>query len=201
MTVGVGFTVIVKVYGVPSQLLADGVTVIDATASVVPVFKPVKLEIFPVPEAAKPIDALLFVQEYVVPETLKLEVKLTAVVAVFTQIASSATASTVGVGFTVTNTGSVPTQPLASVSVNVYVVVTGLLVTFDATKATPFTTLLSHAKVATPVPVKVTFSALQTVWSAPAFGVGKALIVMVAVPVKVLEQVDVASVTETNVMV
>jgi hypothetical protein len=61
-TVVEGFTVIVKVRGVPTQPLAVGVTVIVAITGVVPVFVAVKVGIFPVPLAASPIVGSLFVQ-------------------------------------------------------------------------------------------------------------------------------------------
>ena len=56
-------TVIVKVSAVPSHPLADGVTVIVAIMSVVPLFETAKLGILPVPEAARPIPVLSFTQE------------------------------------------------------------------------------------------------------------------------------------------
>ena len=52
---------IVKVCGVPGQPLPVGVTVIVAVIGVVPVLVAVKLAIFPVPFAAKPIAVLLLV--------------------------------------------------------------------------------------------------------------------------------------------
>lgn len=60
VTVGVGFTVIVKVLGVPGQPLAVGVTVIVATTGLVPLLVAVKEEIFPLPLAPKPMDGVLF---------------------------------------------------------------------------------------------------------------------------------------------
>lgn len=61
-TVGVGFTVIVKLCGVPVQVAAVGVTVIVAVCTVVPVLVAVKLGILPVPPAASPMLVLLLVQ-------------------------------------------------------------------------------------------------------------------------------------------
>ena len=61
-TVGIGFTVIVKLLGVPGQLLAVGVTVMVATTGAVPGFWAVKLAILPVPLAARPMDGWLLVQ-------------------------------------------------------------------------------------------------------------------------------------------
>ena len=71
-------------------------------------------------------------------------------------------ASTVGVGFTVTSTWSVLTQPLAFVTDNVYVVVTAAFVLFDATKGTLFETLLFQEYVSLPEAANVTFDPLQT---------------------------------------
>ena len=62
LTVGVGFTVMVKLVDPPVQPLADVITVIVAVIGVVPLLMAVKEEISPVPEAAKPILVLLFVQ-------------------------------------------------------------------------------------------------------------------------------------------
>ena len=61
-TVGVGFTVMVKVRGVPLQLFDTGVTVIVATTGVLLVLVAVNVPILPVPLAARPIEVLLFVQ-------------------------------------------------------------------------------------------------------------------------------------------
>ena len=59
-----GLTTIVNVCVFPGQALIKGVTVIVAVIGVAPVFVAVNDAIFPVPLAAKPIDVLLFVQEY-----------------------------------------------------------------------------------------------------------------------------------------
>ena len=52
----------VKLVDPPVQPLADVITVIVAVIGVVPLLMAVKEEISPVPEAAKPILVLLFVQ-------------------------------------------------------------------------------------------------------------------------------------------
>lgn len=70
-----GFTVIVKVIGVPLQLFElvnIGVTVIVATTGEFPEFVAVNEAIFPKPEATNPIDVVELVQLYVVvpPELL-----------------------------------------------------------------------------------------------------------------------------------
>ena len=65
-TVAVGFTVMVNVIGVPTQLTAPlvkvGVTVIVATIGVVVALVAIKVGIFPVPLAAIPIDGVLLTQ-------------------------------------------------------------------------------------------------------------------------------------------
>ena len=64
-TVGIGFTVMVNVIGVPGQvtpLLKFGVTVIVATCGTLVALMAVKLAILPAPAAARPILVLLFVQ-------------------------------------------------------------------------------------------------------------------------------------------
>ena len=66
VTVAVGFTVIVNVDGVPTQLTAPfvyvGVTVIVVVTGAVVKLVAVKLLILPVPLAAKPMLVVLFVQ-------------------------------------------------------------------------------------------------------------------------------------------
>ena len=61
-TVGVGFTVIVKLCGLPLQPLATGVTVMVAVTTLLPPFNAVNAGILPVPEAARFMLLLLFVQ-------------------------------------------------------------------------------------------------------------------------------------------
>ena len=64
-TVGIGFTVIVNVIGVPGQvivLVKFGVTVMVATCGVVPVLIVVNEAILPAPAAARPMLVLLLVQ-------------------------------------------------------------------------------------------------------------------------------------------
>ena len=65
-TIGVGFTVIVKVWDGPEQftllLLNVGVTIMVAVTGDDPIFVAVKAGIFPFPEAAKPIEAAELVQ-------------------------------------------------------------------------------------------------------------------------------------------
>ena len=64
---GEGLTVMVNVSGMPGQPAADGVTVIVAVTGALLVLIAVNEGIFPLPEAAKPIVVLLFVQLKVVP--------------------------------------------------------------------------------------------------------------------------------------
>jgi hypothetical protein len=59
---GVGLTVIVKVWAVPEHPFAIGVTVSVATTAVVVALVAVNEPILPVPLAASPIDGVLFVQ-------------------------------------------------------------------------------------------------------------------------------------------
>ena len=61
-TVAVGFTVILKVSGVPSQPFACGVTVIVAVIGALLELVAVNAEIFPFPLALKPIEVLSLVQ-------------------------------------------------------------------------------------------------------------------------------------------
>ena len=64
-----GFTVMVKVIGVPIQPLAVGVTVIVATIGLVVALVAVNGGTFPVPLAPNPMEASLFVHAKVVPAT------------------------------------------------------------------------------------------------------------------------------------
>ncbi len=61
---------IVKVCAVPEHPFAVGVTVIVATCAVVPVLMAVKLAMFVLPLAAKPMEVLSLVQLNVVPATV-----------------------------------------------------------------------------------------------------------------------------------
>jgi hypothetical protein len=61
-TVGVGFTVMVKLCGVPLHVAAAGVTTIVAVAVTEDVLVAVKAAILPVPVEARPIEVLLFIQ-------------------------------------------------------------------------------------------------------------------------------------------
>ena len=84
-TVGVGFTVIVKLLFDPLHPFATGVTVNVAFTGLVPRLTPANEPIFPLPLPANPIDGKLLVQLNTVPLTLP--AKLTAVVLAPLQIA------------------------------------------------------------------------------------------------------------------
>jgi hypothetical protein len=105
VTVAVGFTVMVKVDAVPVQLTPPlvyvGVTVMVATTGAMPVFTAAKDAMFPDPLAAKPIDAVLFVQAYAtVPPVVGLA-KITSAIVPPLHTTLLATAVTVALGFTV----------------------------------------------------------------------------------------------------
>ena len=81
--VGVGFTVMVKVVGVPAQvvpLVYTGVTVTVAVIGAVVAFVVTKDAIFPVPLATSPMAVLLFVQLYTIVPPVAGLVKVIAVV-------------------------------------------------------------------------------------------------------------------------
>jgi hypothetical protein len=130
-TVGVGLTVIVKLTGVPVQVVAllvnVGVTVIVPDIGAVPLFVATNGAILPVPLAGRPMAGLLFVQLYTVPGTLP--VKLTGELEEALQRVWLLTAFTVGFGLTViVNVVGVPVQvapPLVYAGVTVIVDVTG----------------------------------------------------------------------------
>ena len=104
-TVAVGLTVIVNVIGVPTQLTAPlvnvGVTVIVATTGAVVVLVAMKDGILPVPLAAIPIDAALFVQLYVTVPPVAGLLKLIAAVDAPLHNTWLATVFTDAIGFTV----------------------------------------------------------------------------------------------------
>ena len=109
-TIGVGFTPIVNVCGLPAQLFAFGVTVIVPVTRAFELFVVVKPAMLPEPEPANPIDVALFTQSNEVPLTEPLNV-IAEVLAVL-QTVWLVIAATVGVGFTViTNVTGAP-QPV-----------------------------------------------------------------------------------------
>ena len=109
-----------------------------AVTGAVVAFVPTKLPMFPVPLAARPMLAVLFVQLYtMVPPVVGL-LKATAVVGAPLHTTWFATAVTVAVGLTViVNVDAVPTQltlPFVYVGVTIIVAVTGAVVAFVPTK-------------------------------------------------------------------
>ena len=114
VTVGSGFTVIVKFCKGPMQLLACGTTVNVATIGVDPGFAAVKEAIeLPLPEAPVPTVVLLLSQVKVVPVTL--DVNTSGVVLLFLQTACDVGVTVIiGVGFTfIVNVFTGPGQVLA----------------------------------------------------------------------------------------
>jgi len=112
VTVGVGLTVIVYDEGVPTQLLAVGVTEIVDVKVVVPVFVAVNEAMSPVPLEASPIAVLEFVHENDPPAGVL--TKPVAGTEALLQTVMFAGTATVGVGLTViVYEEGVPTQPLA----------------------------------------------------------------------------------------
>ena len=132
--VGTVLTVIANVTGVPVQALAEGVTVIVPEIFSLVVFVAVKAAISPVPLVAKPMFALEFVQEYVVPVTLNVLANVIAVVVSPAHKDCPFTAFTVGVGLIViVYVIGDPAHP-AVVGVTVIVAVIGAFVVFVAVK-------------------------------------------------------------------
>ena len=113
LTVGVGFTVIVKVSGVPTHPLAAGVIVISATEGESPVLVALKNGMLPVPLAARPFAGMLLVHVNVVPAPTGLETGIARVTSPL-QYVGSRIELTVGVGFMVmVYVSGVPGHPLA----------------------------------------------------------------------------------------
>jgi hypothetical protein len=205
-TAGVGLTVIVKLTGVPVQPEADeGVTVIVAVIGAAVLLVAVNDGILPVPDAARPIAVLLFVQLYTVPATVP--VKLTADVPDPLQSNWSAGWFTLAVGFTViVNVLLAPLQvipPLVNVGVTVIVAVTGVLPALKAVNdgivlvplaPSPMLVLLLVQLYTVPATGPAIVTAVvaapeHTVWFAIVFtaGVGLTVIVkVIGVPVQVV---------------
>jgi hypothetical protein len=129
--VGFGFTVTVKLEGVPAQPPAVGVTVMVEVTPVEPVFAAVQLGILPVPLAPKPVLVVLLVHVNVPPGgTLAKLVAATVAPGQTVLFAGTVGADIVGVGFTVmVNVLGGPAQPFA-VGVTVTVLVIGEPVLF-----------------------------------------------------------------------
>ena len=113
-TVGVGFTVMVNVLGVPGQPLAVGVTVTVAVTGALPVLVAANGAMSPFPLAGKPMLGSELVQANVVPATVPVKAMLLLLFPL--QIVWLVTAFTVGTGFTVTFTVAVAdVQPFTTV--------------------------------------------------------------------------------------
>lgn len=108
--------------GGPLAFVNLGVTVTIAVTGAVPEFVAANDEIFPVPEAANPIEGVLLAHSNIVPVTVP--VKLIAPEALALQSTKLLGAVTVGIGFTVAVTVDVTpgqlTLPDAKVGVIVY---------------------------------------------------------------------------------
>jgi hypothetical protein len=102
VTVGVGYIVTVKLIVLPTHPFVDvGVTtIVPVIFEVVPFAGAVHEFISPVPEAPKPIDVLLFVHVYVVPERFPPKAGIAMVAAGHTAMLLKCV--TVGVGYMVT---------------------------------------------------------------------------------------------------
>jgi hypothetical protein len=101
---GIGFTVMVNVMGVPTQLtplVYVGVTVIVPVIGALVALVPMKDGISPLPVPARPIEGLLFVQLYTMLPPVVGLLKFTAVVGEPLHTVWLLTALTVAVGFTV----------------------------------------------------------------------------------------------------
>ncbi len=116
--------------GVPIQPFVFGVTVMFAIIGDVPILEVLKLGMFPLPVAAKPIDGVSFVQSKVVPVTLPVNVIMPLAIPLhFIRLVIE---FTVGVGFTVMlNVLDEPEQLFAD-GVTVIVATTGVVPVFIA---------------------------------------------------------------------
>ncbi len=145
VTLAEGFTVIVKVIGVPLQLLIlvnIGVTVTVAITGVFPVLVAVKEGILPVPEAANPMDVIELLQLYVVvPPVLFVEKSTEEIVSpLHTEIFVTALTCANGL-MVMVNVLEGPAQfvpPFEKVGVTVIVATIGLLVLFIGVKVGMF---------------------------------------------------------------
>jgi hypothetical protein len=133
---GIGLTVMVNTSGVPGHPVSVGVTVIVEVIGAPVALVAVNAGVLPVPEAARPIAVLEFVQANVAPAgVLTNELIGTAAPA---QNVKSGSAVITGTGLTVmVNVCGVPGQPFA-VGVTVIVAVTGNAVALTALNAAMF---------------------------------------------------------------
>jgi hypothetical protein len=143
---GCGFTVMVKVEGVPGQVPEKGVTVIVAVIGEVVLFVAVNEGILPEPLAPRPIAVFEFVQVYVAPVVVL--VKFIAATVPLLHAVMFAGWVTKANGFTViVYVVGVPTQPLA-VGVTVIVPESGLAVVLVAVKEAMFPVPLAASPIA-----------------------------------------------------
>lgn len=172
-TLAVGFTVMVKVAAIPEQPPAVGVTVMVAVTGTLLVFTAVKLDMFPVPLAAKPILGVLFVQPKVVPATTL--VNVTAVVAEPLHNVWLVGWLTVGVGLIVSVAIIAgPSQPF----------ILGIMVNVTTTGVTAVVVNVPAIELPVPlagIPVAATTLFLVHLYSVPATGLVK-LIVAIGLP-------------------
>jgi hypothetical protein len=124
-----GFTVNTNEVGVPEQPSNVGVTVIVPEIAVLKMFVAMNAPMVFVPVAAKPMEVLLLAQLKTVPLTVP--VNTTAVLCSPTQSTWFDTASTVGVGFTLTVRVKVAPVQLPEIGVTVYGTSIGAFVVFD----------------------------------------------------------------------
>jgi predicted membrane protein len=197
LAIGVGLTVMVNVADGPAQLFAVGVTVNVAVTGVDPLLVAVKEGIaLPDPLAPMPIVILLFVQVYVVPATLLVNISVVVLALLHTVWLVGVTVI-FGVGLTViVNVDEAPVQLLA-VGVTVIVATTGAAPLLVAVKeailpapeaARPIEVVLfvqlNTVPLTAPLNVSVVVAApLQTVWvpgDAETVGVGLTVMVNVA---------------------
>lgn len=94
---GVGLIVMVKLIGIPLQLLENGVTEICAVIGILKLLVAEKAAMLPTPFAGNPIPLLLFVQRYSVPGTID-PLKLIAGIVWSPHAIMSFTVKTVGAG-------------------------------------------------------------------------------------------------------
>jgi len=141
-----GLTVIANVCAVPEQFAPPfekvGVTVILAVIGAVPALVAVKEAMFPVPFAARLIDVLSLVQEYVVVPPDRSVENVTALVGLLLQTTWSEGSLTCADGLTVmVNVCAVPEQlcpPFVKVGVTVMLAVTGAVPELAAVKEAIF---------------------------------------------------------------
>ena len=121
LTVGVGYTVILNVMGVPAQPSSDGITVImPVISALVALAGAVHDGIFPEPEVPSPMAVLLLVHVYVVPGILAVNAGM--LIRSPGQTATDAMGFATGVGKTVTvKLTGLPVQPFDDVGVMVIV--------------------------------------------------------------------------------